>query len=51
MRTQGKISRQVSIISGTVVQDNHSVPLINKEGVGEVLLEKPSSTSIFQRGM
>jgi len=29
---------------------NRSVPLLNKEGLGEVLLEKPPSTSIFQRG-
>ena len=31
-------------------QSNRSVPLLNKEGLGEVLLEKPSSTYIFPKG-
>ena len=29
---------------------NYSVPLFNKEGLGEILLDKSPSTPLFQRG-
>jgi len=34
----------------SVAKCNRSVPLLNKEGLGEVLLEKLFSTPVFQKG-
>ncbi len=32
------------------MESNHSVPLFEKEGLGEILLDKSSSIPLFQRG-